>query len=885
MEKDTNIHQLTFNKGMGNALSDSLCPDDELRVEVDMVWRGGEHHPVQEPSAMFSGAVTPAIVYVHRTSAFVHYVALQKEAGDDVYTLCWFEESDGGITPITSLEGIKCNSVEGVSITSIGNTLIVSDDAGINYFVWDVVNVKYKFLGDKVPEPKLEFSLVREVNGSTLMDARNDASVEGIVSFDLSGIAREYDFHGIDAGRQDDYNNLVVGLYSKNMSDIKKDKKAFANPFFIRYAVELYDGSYTNISVPILLFPGIWENSFVSAWYDSDVRKFRMATQYRLLLYKATLDYEGWEDIVKDVVVFVSDEVDIHNTDADQLNPNRGIVSSPDIQTHCIATKGMVNENGQIITGSSSLMLYESTQWGGEGKSDIIYVLKPKSEAQMLAELESVSVFYRLFSVGLDSTGWVKASDKIRDGDMENLTTLEQLDDDYYSHCPVSAEFLYVYNSRLNLAGVLRGFYDGPEVCMYYDSETTRDYESYVYIKTNSGNRIVKHDVFTSNTRFDLYYFYPDPRAYKVDIFYGDAMQVSLKLKEHPFLNGAYYLKIPTGLDTEVVGSVVEKPVANESPEKLNNQVWTSEVNNPFSFTSAGDNTIGTGTIIGIATQTTAISQGQFGEFPLIVFSTDGIWAMSVDDKGLYSSVRPLSREICNNAKSITGTDGAVFFSSAKGLMVIVGNDVRCVSEQLSGKDMAINGYAKEVLEAKGIDYIMSLRKYIAGDSLHIAYDYRDSMLWICNAGLPYSFIYSIKDGTFAIKAGATFINAVNDYPDSLLADSTGPTYSLMRRPNINDDGKADYSGVIVSRALKLDNAFVEKSVRQLMNVSELAGGSITLYMYGSQDCVSWHEIRSLRGHGWKFLELQYMIGGMKATDTFGGTIIVTQQRKTNKLR
>ena len=169
----------------------------------------------------------------------------------------------------------------------------------------------------------------------------------------------------------------------------------------------------------------------------------------------------------------------------------------------------------------------------------------------------------------------------------------------------------------------------------------------------------------------------------------------------------------------------------------------------------------------------------------MLVFSDEGIWALSVASTGYYDSIHPMSREVCNNTSSITQTDGAVFFSSEKGLMVVVGNQVKCVSEQLNGRE--IDG------SALGEISMGNFHDYLKGS--FIAYDYRDSLLWIFNPGITnnhYCYIYSIKSGTFGkyyFGKLEVINNVVNFYPDYLL-QGIGTVYSLNNRPNINLDGK-----------------------------------------------------------------------------------------------
>jgi hypothetical protein len=243
---------------------------------------------------------------------------------------------------------------------------------------------------------------------------------------------------------------------------------------------------------------------------------------------------------------------------------------------------------------------------------------------------------------------------------------------------------------------------------------------------------------------------------------------------------------------------------------------------------------------------------------------------MQTNAEGLYTSIVPMSREVCNNPLSITQTDGAVFFSSEKGLMVVVGSEVKCVSEQLNGKYDKNITPLQDILKRSGL----------------IAYDYRDSLLWILDDDTGTIYIYNIKAGTFArfLWQGELIYNVVNHYPDTLLQDEVGNVYSLLEKPNINSD-KGTYTATIETRPMKLENAFAFKSLRQLKNVFDSDGGSCTLAIKASNDMKNWTDVESLKGKGWKYFKFKYTFEDMKATDRFAGTFLVTQERYTEKLR
>jgi hypothetical protein len=167
----------------------------------------------------------------------------------------------------------------------------------------------------------------------------------------------------------------------------------------------------------------------------------------------------------------------------------------------------------------------------------------------------------------------------------------------------------------------------------------------------------------------------------------------------------------------------------------------------------------------------------------------------------------------------------------------------------------------------------------------YIAYDYRDSLLWIFNNS-RYCYVYSIKSGTFArYDFGNNNIigNVVADYPDYLLQSGSN-IFSLMKRTNINaDDGP--YTGQIITRPMKLENALALKSIMQVRHISQM-DGSMTLRIFASNNLDNnWAELHSLRGTPWKYYKLRYDFTNLKATDRFAGTMLITQERRTNKLR
>ena len=109
--------------------------------------------------------------------------------------------------------------------------------------------------------------------------------------------------------------------------------------------------------------------------------------------------------------------------------------------------------------------------------------------------------------------------------------------------------------------------------------------------------------------------------------------------------------------------------------------------NNPFYHPAINSYRIGSGKILGMSTNVTALSQGQFGQFPIFCFTTDGIWTMNIGSgETLINTITPLSRHVCNNPESITPIDGGTAFTTTKGLFIISGTEVIEISDLAEGK-------------------------------------------------------------------------------------------------------------------------------------------------------------------------------------------------------
>ena len=887
--------RISYRAGITRRPSDFLCGEGELAECINLTTDSEELKPIVQPEVYMEG-IDGDIVHIHRFNGETRFIYLRYRAlarQQFAYELYW-KTKDSNATQFWAY-GFSGNK-PGFHITSIGKTLIFTCGEEMHYYMWKPGT--YNNMGE-IPEPEFKCWLKIGYNGTMRDYVCNKGKCNPLIS--RTGDYPDY-VYKVEDGQQEAWNELIIGLYTKNKKQIAQ-KKAFCLPFFVRVALELYDGTYTHISNPILLFPCVTSNSTVleGDWEVS------MVTQFLNLYISQTKDLTEWSDIVKDIVIFVSAGIEVYDLLVDQQTKSGtyvqggaddrtyyDVISLLGDSTYYVKEK-IGDKNGYPRSWRSK---HERTGPEDEYGNVNPFVYKPYEELDNA--IKGTNIFYKLCSIGLKTVSNKNAADYFDTHTLENLTSQSRLkEDDYFSRCPISARNIFAYNSRLNLLGVKRGFFDGFK---FFSPYMTGGNHLTVYIETDSGIKVVDTTEDTYGGAL-LYFFYPDPRAKVVTI--GNK---NYELTEHPALNGAYHF---AGIEKIISGSFTNDNATvpttyDTTPEILDNYIVTSDANNPFTFKALGYNRVSFGEILAVAHLTMAVSQDAFGRTDLLVFTDNGIWGMAVDKTGLFESIHPFTRDVCINPRNIIETDGAVFFVSKRGLMVVTENGVKCVSEQMNGAnfdtaDMAgltpsqLNDSSQPTGPWSGIIKACqgktTFLEFIRNDNCAIAYDYIDSRLIICNSEYDYSYIYSMTDGAISKAVlPAKMSNAANFYPDYLLQSGT-TVYSLYKKKR-EEEVTERQKAFLLTRPMKLAGPLTVSSLRELVNVGmwqkkDTSGNNLSTVkteIWYSDDLYKWYPALSRFGAAAKYCRIALYIN-MLPTERLSGTIITEQERRDNNKR
>lgn len=1065
------IKEIKYN-GYTATPSDYECPDGDLATAINFVPEdNGMLKPVmdgeeignlpsgeEEDSDHIIYSYKYRLLFVHKNTSYKHLILVKEKyyAGEtDFYCqLFWIncenegylsdiiaDALSGGFSPISIPHSYTCEDGKSISVSAIGNTLIVTGakDGLMHYVLWK--DSAYKYLGTHLPEIYLSFSLKGEVDYKA---PSNNFSFDNSTLHlqDPERIRESYYLQIISyAARK--ISDAVMGFVAEKVKDIK-DGGYFIHPFFVRYALRLYDGSLSMHSAPILMNPCTTCNPFVYAssateeWVKVVAMFVKTELECKLLNGISDMaDLSNWEDIITSVDIFVSNQMIPYNQDGDieqlEVTTSAGSASSS-TSGRTGRISGLANNRSTLVRDSVFIGSFDGTNYaqfrythiygwyprsrdssGYEPDSsdggDIVGGSWPKfafslpelEDGQMKKELESASEFYFLASIPISELSEYTTRKKVEfpvtridafgrgtngtgASALTSILGAEHMTDDYHSHDKISPRSILDYNSRLNLAGINRTLFKGfplssmlalcntrynyaivsgsgggsrPQSNTHAEFQYVNSYDRYlivVYLKENGVDKEVvcnldRYAISLQNYLSDMnsneeyqpdswgnYLFYPNANAHKMRIIHlgmGDPLGIyhasgeyyDIELSKHDFLNGAYAF-----LDYNTVrlktGTLSTLPYVFDVVISELGKIYTSDANNPFVFSTTNINTIGTGDILNIATAAKALSQGQFGQFPLYLFTTEGVWALEVSSTGSFIAKQPITRDVCINPESITQLDNAVIFVTDRGIMLLSGSNSICISDEINNiASLDVGIEALPGLENIQDDTITTITGFVPFNEFlgkaMMLYDYTHQHIIAYNPEKDYAYIYSLKSKQWGmmrsnieysfksypecivISKNDTIINLskykepVSGVPQTA-GGTNAPQESNPNYYNIESIGNFDTIGqtesesgasedirknaLLITRPLKLDAPDILKTIDTIIQRGKFEKGHVKTILYGSRDLFNWHLVysstdhylRGFRGTPYKFFRIVLLCKLSKDESIFGCTVQYT---------
>lgn len=816
-------------RGISRTPSDRLTNDGGCAESLNVQLDNTELAPSFYPDDVTTKRGLPADleakkIFIHKTANYENYIVVQSDRVV-AYTPDIEDEEPLKVLDLAEGEEVK-------DIGSVGNTLIVSTTNSLYYALF--YNASYVFLGNKIPFPTIEFFDSRTpikpaptmldyqlgdvatsiktqyLNNKSSLIAEDGASVVGALYESYSMNTTDQDYvrigfyeHMWNAIDEQGTNtnpevlsaiSSIKGLYDK-MKEENRALSIFTSPVWVCYAVRLFDDSLL-VSTPQLLSPGnevpieIYGVGGFVLGYGTIILRLNHFYKIgmRMLEDNGALSTQ-WKDIVKGVEVFISE--DINRLDFSGIT---------------------IAQRETAQTTDYANVQYAKFKLKGEEKSFIRDALD-KSVFCNIASFfidedyypdgtENITILTNDFI--LDAKSYIKNEDRVSGTkkladyvyDMRKLTYRANSVSVYnnqvllvgsgieYSHDPSSITALR-YNTYIPIPFVKSNFAEDEliakrpswwakesgfsESSSFGLSFSLRDNVTSVEVRGNNPYRPIDRYEDIHPSVFSLI-LYPSSIAKKVRIVDGISSK-DRDMKVHPTLpNCSYYYE-----NTELLADMDETnalPAETQNVENAN-YINIAKQDNPLFIEK---NIRFQSKVLGVAIATTTLSQGQFGQFPLYVFTEDGIWAMETGADGSFVSQKPLSREVCINPDSITSLDNAVVFVTAQGVMLLQGSQVTNISPYMNGKHYDVEESAKTIINGQKDfkDFVP-----IIDDETHflafvkeakIAYDYAGRRLIFIKKGEDYQYIYKLDTQTWHKSAyGVNLVAPINSYPECLV--------------------------------------------------------------------------------------------------------------------
>jgi hypothetical protein len=819
---------ITF-KGIQRALPQSLMPDGACQEIINLRPRKGAWRPVGTKKQYENWNISNySEVWMHDIengmnngkSNMIGYVK-----GDGKLFVIWLSDN---ILTHTEVARTATPDKE-VRVVFLKRTMIVTSDVGVEVFLF-VLNsetgVKSYIKTANLPVPDVLIS-------------RTTAELAGAVQSDNKQTGE-----------------AIIGKFLENINRLSNQSGKLYGSLMYIAVYRLFDGNYILPSLPryVELYNG------GELKYRNPGGNSRTDNEFRLQFYgynmNATIDHNIYQadllpmkDLIESICIFATKVTPLHQIDEASL--------SADLLYNYFGTES--NSSNHVDT------------WQFK---DVFKTIN--SEFKKLA---SSAGWYKIHEFSFEDVVG-KDLDVVHDidtrGYYQDYATRETLTSDQFSHHSLSAREAYVYNDRLHLLNIKTSLGNPYVIWPVIGALGSYPGKLIVYLKTSLGEAIITNliDVprFDTILKLPQLVGYNDSRAYRfqitVEIAGVNYLLFSENLIKNELLNFAFWHStvFALGVDsvtmysdnytnTEILISSIMAGytiVANVTDVTLpfdTNRLQVSEIQNPLVFTAKNSYQVGTGDGLAICAGSEPLSTGQFGQFPLQVFTSKGIYALEIGTSDvLYINILSVNGEVINNRRNVVALSQGVCYTTDTGLFIVNGRQIIELSEVIEATNasniscplVATTEIQNLITDARFVPALANSLSTISfvdylKDSV-IGYDHLNKEIVVTNQLHGYSYVYN-TDNQIWYKVSQSYRLLINTYPKLLGINST-------RIMSLSDETDTDFADCLIissAQSLESHDAYkrLERSISRCLLNSPLSSVS-GFYIFGSDDLSTW---------------------------------------------
>jgi hypothetical protein len=706
-----------------------------------------------------------------------------------------------------------------------------------------------------------------------------------------------------------DYMDKVIAGLAQDLLVSKQEKGYLTGYYLVRTAWELFDGSIVFHNTPVLFKAS-----------EMDGREIRTGSPEQATTYVRFVAYKAQQ------------KVNISSGDLTTLQTKyKGIVKSLNIYVtnHRPFTEwnSMADGSGHYDTGYRGIYYMGTTGWGPYQKW-----------------IEENILYFELKKIPLEEI----VAETWADIKIDDTTTLSSgvvLTPGNFSCHRIFGKSLFNYNQRIFLGNIKNRLFKGTSlrnliIASADDTSGTAYNIGFSFdIDTVDGTRRVftgwsenvsfYWSVTPADFRFgiSLYDFlgYPDQRAFQMDIWHKDNIGIIRHLKTvklTPVIGMNFAFVIPCSsdaLDTDGNGNCLIDRAScdytvlpiNESDSYYDgDRVQATEFQNPFYYPAANSYRVD-GFVLGMATNAIPLGSSQFGQYPIFVFTTKGIWAFNIGNgEILIDSITPLSGTICMNRRTILGIDGGVIFMSNEGLMIISGKNPMSISELVAGIPESplreLGAYQKIMDDPntyRPVVYQDEVTFEAYADGANIAFvtintqNGVEKEIIVSNSDYDYSYVYSIITKTWH-RITSSWDSFLHDFPYTYGVKYEAPYYNLydLTEEQTDPDHEKPIMIHLETRPIRYGEEISHKKLSRSMiygYINPAEENPFTFYLFGSVNDRDWFvqsasltispgEKVTMGRTGFSSRKFIFVLGGYVYADSYISGLISDMEKKYN---
>lgn len=832
-------------KGIVRNTSKLNSPVGSCHEIINLRKKYGSWRPILPKLAIKENFVACDGLFIHTTDEFEYYITYETDGKIKAY-------SAAGILTSTATETLLTLSAAlDLSFSSLGDFLIISDLTNFTKYIFRCSpsgTPKYKDVSN-IPALNLKITNQQTINTFEYVCKRDQESF----------LAAWWLLDEEIRGNYPDY---------------------FEGYVFLRYAIEMIDGTTLKLSEPVFLYNG---NVSLTDHPVSDPTMYMSINTY---LFE--IDYQiqavlptGWADyknLIRGVSVFMTKPVSKYDLEQSGLTTGDVFVDlyeKPNLLTDLFRNESLYYRVFHIpfntIVGGGTGAIGRSTpiKTSPGGRRVPFSPRSGTGSAGDIARRDSPSTLtqYRSVKFGFQGDLGADRTYNPNEFNINDITSYEILNVSDTSHHNILGINSLTYNSRLFLGDTYTRLFDGYNISHIVEltGGALAEFDIWVEVdlETTLGKRTVMQTMKSTkdSIKVPLLIGYPDIRATELRIIHnqtGSLLKTTFSLEGHPVLNiatatmqdGVAITTAAKDTDGYLTITIANIDVACSALTTVSsflrdkNRIQLTELYNPFITPALYSYQVGDGNIVGIAVNMLPLDD-KFGTFPVFVFTSRGIWALNLSDTGsvVVSNIAPVSDAICTNKDSIITINNLLVFLASDGIKLLSGQTPAEISDIAEGPILsALSGNVSygeikaQTLLNDVAAQLSSVDLLAYSEEARFAFDKIHREIIVSNYDYDYSYVFSLDEKLW-YKCSQKFKRFINSYPNTYALSTGNDLVDISQEDTTGDVGVFIETRPVLlgpDREVKLHNIVLGG----VFDVAADKNGGF--FLFGSNDASTW---------------------------------------------